>query len=50
VTQVEALRYLLDRGYILDIGTGYLKSPHGDGLYTDDKEKEALELLCGLNK
>jgi hypothetical protein len=46
--QVEAMRYLLDRGYTFDIRTGYIESPHGEnGLYLNEEEREALETIAG---
>jgi len=46
--QVEAMRYLLDRGYVLNLKTGYIESPHGEnGLYLNEEERKALDEISG---
>ena len=48
-TASEALNFLLDRGYTIDLPAGELVSPHPDGLWADEEEEEAVRRLCTLD-
>jgi hypothetical protein len=49
MTDREALKFLFERGYTIDMKDGYLMSPHENGLWSDDKEQAAIMLLTESN-